>query len=668
VGNPEARFDIVAGDKTRAAFKTFNGSLKTSGTNVKRLTAGVLGLVGVGGIGALIKVNADAADSNAKFADKLGISTEKLAGLRYGIGQISEDAGGFEEALTKASKRLGEFNATGGGAGAVWLKKLSLDTRELAQLKPDELFLKYAESIRGLNDRGQQLAAMSALMGDESRKFITVIDEGPDALLAYAAEAEALGIALNRVDTAKIEAANDAIDRSSKVFAGVGTRMAVELAPFFEVASNNFANLAVEHDGFRDQILDGAEAIAIGVGYLGNSWRGWELIWKGLKVGWLDFQSGTMDGLAAMDRGITSVADILPGLDAAPNDDLQKWAISGRVELGAARAELLALASAPMPVDQVKAFFDTVRAESQAAGEDVAAKRKALVESFSGGEEGGDSGGMTAAQEKALGSHRLYLERGVLAEEQSHLALFEREQMAHESKLLMVEEYAVRYGMVESRKQILIANIENRAAKQRVKREKAVESQIFSMKVSAAANAANLIKAIGGESRGAAIAAIAVQKGISIAQIQMSTAAAEIRALAELGPIAGPPAAAKIAFWGRANMGLVAATGLVEAGQASSGGGAGGGFASPNTGGGFGGGFTPAVPDVSGFDSQSQSQNVTQLIFTAPVYGLDDFRDAVTDVMTEATGNEVVIIKPGTRQYNDIVDAAAAEAVNRLNG
>lgn len=87
-----------------------------------------------------------------------------------------------------------------------------------------------------------------------------------------------------------------------------------------------------------------------------------------------------------------------------------------------------------------------------------------------------------------------------------------------------------------------------------------------------------------GKSKAAAIAAIAIQKGLSIAQIISNTAAAQMRALAELGPIAGPPVAAKMGLYGKLQAGLVAATGLAQA--MGSGGSAGG--TSPSLGGGAG--------------------------------------------------------------------------------
>lgn len=83
----------------------------------------------------------------------------------------------------------------------------------------------------------------------------------------------------------------------------------------------------------------------------------------------------------------------------------------------------------------------------------------------------------------------------------------------------------------------------------------------------------DLLNTFGNQSKGAAVAALVIQKGLAIAQIVTSTAAAQMRAYAELGPIAGAAMAAKIGFLGKLQMGIVAATGIAQAGSIISGGG-----------------------------------------------------------------------------------------------
>lgn len=100
------------------------------------------------------------------------------------------------------------------------------------------------------------------------------------------------------------------------------------------------------------------------------------------------------------------------------------------------------------------------------------------------------------------------------------------------------------------------------------------------VEVEARSNALNaiggLLGAFAGQSRAAAVAQIAINKGLSIAQAIQNTAVAQTRALAELGPIAGPPMAARIGAWGKVQIAAIAATGLAQAANAGGGGSVGG--------------------------------------------------------------------------------------------
>jgi hypothetical protein len=106
---------------------------------------------------------------------------------------------------------------------------------------------------------------------------------------------------------------------------------------------------------------------------------------------------------------------------------------------------------------------------------------------------------------------------------------------------------------------------EANAAAERARIETEVQEQKRSLMASGINNAVDLLQVLGAQSKAAAIAALVVQKGLAIAQTFIAGKAAEIRALAELGPIAGPPMAAAIATWTKINMALIAATGLAQA-------------------------------------------------------------------------------------------------------
>lgn len=83
---------------------------------------------------------------------------------------------------------------------------------------------------------------------------------------------------------------------------------------------------------------------------------------------------------------------------------------------------------------------------------------------------------------------------------------------------------------------------------------------------------AGLLTSFGSQSRAAQIAALAINTGMRIRETLQNAASASVRALAELGPIAGPPAAAKIMTYGKIQAGLIAAQGIGSAVGAGGGG------------------------------------------------------------------------------------------------
>lgn len=138
-------------------------------------------------------------------------------------------------------------------------------------------------------------------------------------------------------------------------------------------------------------------------------------------------------------------------------------------------------------------------------------------------------------------------------------------------ELTKAEFDAIELDRVAQHQQSLI-DLERRAANQRTQIEKRHQDVVQSFRNSAIQNAMGLLDTFAGESKAAAIASIALNKGLALAQNTQNTLVAQTRALSDLGPILGPPMAAKIGLYGAMNAGLIAATGLAQAGGVLSGG------------------------------------------------------------------------------------------------
>jgi hypothetical protein len=207
---------------------------------------------------------------------------------------------------------------------------------------------------------------------------------------------------------------------------------------------------------------------------------------------------------------------------------------------------------------QVAAGQDRIVADAQYAI-DIAAigrqeellKRRKELQGRAGGGAGGGGGGASDAELTRL-VQSLQTEREVLDswyfEQQMALQMASDQELAiiggkNEAKLRLEQEYQER----------LVA-IKQQEAQHIISAQSAMYGELSS-----------LLGMFGQKSKAAAAAAIAINTVLRVRETLQNTAAASVRALAELGPIAGPPAAAKIAAYGKAQAALIAAGGAIQA-------------------------------------------------------------------------------------------------------
>ena len=472
----QEKIEITAKDKTRAAFRSVNQGIKSVSSQIVSLKNLLVGVTGIGGFGLLVKSSINSGDALSKTADKVGIATEKLAGLHHATELFtSAGAPAMNEALTKAAKRLGEFNANGGGAAAVWLKELNLDTKELATLSPDKLFAKYAESIRGLNSRGEQLAAISALMGDESRQLIGIIDEGSDALNAATAEAEAYGLSLSRADAAKLEAVNDAVYKSQSVFKGLGNTIAIKLSPFIEEISNQFNDAAVKSNGFRDAVSSGFTSTLSAIGFVADALRGLNVVFSGLQAIAAGFAFGVISGFNGIAKGYIALRKTMDA-DYEPPAGLRTLnlaAINAKERFNNLSSELSDLVAQPMPSENIQAWANKVQAAAHKAGQKVA-KTKAELTTIQPGV--GEEQFNTEQSQKELEALNLSLLTKEQRIQESHLNRQFIIENAFQDELINEQRRSELLAQVELDKQNKLTAIHKTATEKRKRQEQIIQS------------------------------------------------------------------------------------------------------------------------------------------------------------------------------------------------
>jgi hypothetical protein len=182
---------------------------------VKALTFSLKGLTAALTVGAFVKFTANqfkAIDALGDLSAKLGVSTEKLAGLQLAATEAGISHNILERSLTTLSNKMG---TSGDRALRSWIEKTAK-----------------------LTSHQDRLAAATEMFGAKGSVMVRLVTGGTGALDEAQKAAINLGLALDQKTVAGVDRAMDAFGRFKLAVSGIFRSLAAEIAPFIEVLSN----------------------------------------------------------------------------------------------------------------------------------------------------------------------------------------------------------------------------------------------------------------------------------------------------------------------------------------------------------------------------------------------------------------------------------------------
>lgn len=197
---------FAGAQKTAKGFATNVGASISSAVKSygAMATAAVAGALSVQSLG---KSFTDV-DRQAKLADRLGIAVGEVQKL-----SLAADLAGTDvELLAKSMLKMGKNIGSGG---------MPLDKR----------LFQVADALAEIKDPAARGARAEAIFGKGGAELINVLIQGGNGIRNSASAIDRYGLAISRVDAAKIEAANDAWTEMKTVLGGLRNQIAVEMAP-----------------------------------------------------------------------------------------------------------------------------------------------------------------------------------------------------------------------------------------------------------------------------------------------------------------------------------------------------------------------------------------------------------------------------------------------------
>ena len=228
---------------------------------------------GVSSVTSLAKQAAAAADAIGKLSASTGVAVEPLQVFQ----KLAQDNGisgdKLGEALKRMTKRLAEAKM-GFGEALPALQRLGLNVADLANMKPEQAFLKIGSAIGELPQKGAQAAAAFKIFSDQGLAMVPMFADMEKNVKATADELLDLGAVLSGTQIKNIETMNTRWQTVYETIQKIGTQVLGNLAPLItQMAEDALALVkAFEYNGnqggqalanyLTDAMLDGAEMLA----------------------------------------------------------------------------------------------------------------------------------------------------------------------------------------------------------------------------------------------------------------------------------------------------------------------------------------------------------------------------------------------------------------------
>lgn len=225
--------------------KTANKDLSVVSMGFDKLGGAAAAFLSVAAIQQLGVAVRDAANKLGDLKDAaeiIGITTDALQELQYAAQLSGVSADVLQGSLQKLTKNLGDA-AMGGTSAKKSLEELGLSGSELSAIPLDQALSRIADKLAAVQNPAQRATLAVDLFGKSGLAMVNMLADGSAGLEAMAAEAQSLGVVINRDVIYNAAEAADKLDAMSMVVSANLTAALVNLMPFVIDAAQGIASL-----------------------------------------------------------------------------------------------------------------------------------------------------------------------------------------------------------------------------------------------------------------------------------------------------------------------------------------------------------------------------------------------------------------------------------------
>jgi hypothetical protein len=230
-----------------------NGIRDSVNTATKALGALAVGMA-AGAFAGWIKGAIDATDAVSDISQRTGIAIKDIAGLQMWFQKGGTEAGAFEGAMIKLSKKIAD--------GGKEFDRLGIKTRDAnGNLRTNvDVLRDSADAFAAMQDGTAKTALAVELFGKSGAELIPLLNEGSEGLREMNEMAEKLGLTFDEKTVNAAGDFNDTLDLMGAASQGVARQVAAQLLPTL----NSLTGSMLQFITTGDKVRGAADVIGTG--------------------------------------------------------------------------------------------------------------------------------------------------------------------------------------------------------------------------------------------------------------------------------------------------------------------------------------------------------------------------------------------------------------------
>lgn len=293
------------GQIERSSKQTATGIKLLAGIEVGKLLVGgltkVYGIMksGVTTLTSWSKEVSQIADAIGKLSASTGVAVEPLQVFQKVALDNGISGDKLGEALKRMTKRLAEAQQ-GFGEALPALQRLGLNVEDLANMKPEQAFLKIGQAIGNLPQKGQQAAAAFKIFSDQGLSMVPMFKDMEKNIAATSKEMLSLGQILTGSQITAIEEMNNSFNDVFETATKIGAQALSAFAPAIQKANEHLLDFI---KNFQFKGVQGGQAF---VKFVVQAFQQ-----GALKL--LEWSDGLLKGLKAISIALLEAAEVFLG-------------------------------------------------------------------------------------------------------------------------------------------------------------------------------------------------------------------------------------------------------------------------------------------------------------------------------------------------------------------